>query len=136
MGSDEHGKHSDLTRKIIGLFYETYNVLGYGFLEKVYENTLVRKLRRAGFAVRQQAPLAVYFEGDVVGEFFADIVVEDKVILELKSVEQLANAHSAQLLNYLRATDCEVGLLLNFGPQPQVVRKVMDNARKPHHRNR
>lgn len=129
-------KHGDLTQQIIGVFYEVYNALGFGFLENVYENALVYKLRQAGFHVVQQAPLSVHFEDIVVGEYFADVVVDDKVILELKAVEQLTDAHCRQLYNYLRATDCEVGLLLNFGPEAEFRRVILENERKPHRKNR
>ena len=123
-------KHGDLTKQIIGIFYDVYNVLGYGFLEKVYENALAIRLREAGFDVTQQQPIAVTFDGQVVGEYFADLVVNDLVILELKAVKELGEAHEAQLINYLHATPYEVGLLLNFGPKAQVVRKAYDNRRK------
>ena len=123
-------KHGDLTKQIIGIFYDVYNVLGYGFLEKVYENALAIRLRKAGFTVAQQQPITVYFDGQVVGEYFADLVVNDLVILELKAVKELTEAHEAQLVNYLKATPYEVGLLLNFGLEPQVVRKAYDNRRK------
>ena len=124
-------KHNALTKQIIGIFYEVYNILGYGFLESVYENALALRLREAGFTVAQQAPIKVYFDGVVVGEYYADLVVNDLGILELKAVKELADAHEAQLLNYLKATPHEVGLLLNFGPKPQIVRKAYDNSRKP-----
>ncbi len=123
-------KHGDLTRQIIGVFYDVYRVLGYGFLEKVYENALAIRLRKAGFTVVQQQPIRVYFDGEVVGEYFADLVVNGLVIVEVKAVQKLAPEHEAQLLNYLKATCYEVGLLLNFGPRPQVVRKAYDNRRK------
>ncbi len=127
-------RHGDLTGKIIGLFYEVYNTLGYGFLESVYENALAHKLRQAGMAVTQQAPLRVHYEGIIVGEFFADIIVDNIVILELKTVERLDPAHHSQLHNYLRATECEIGLLLNFGPAAEVKRIILDNSRKPYQR--
>lgn len=130
MNTDKAPKHGDLTRKIIGVFYGVYNELGYGFLEKVYENALIIRLRKAGLRAVQQQPIKVLFDGEVVGEYFADIVVNDAVIVELKAAAQLAGEHHAQLLNYLKATPYEVGLLLNFGPKPQIVRKVFDNPRK------
>lgn len=123
-------KHSDLTQQIIGIFYEVYNILGYGFLEKVYENALALRLRKAGRKVTQQQPITVHFDNHVIGEYCADIVVDDIIIIELKAVTQLAPEHHAQLLNYLKATQYEVGLLLNFGPKPQVARKAYDNNRK------
>ena len=127
-------RHGDLTGEIIRGFYEVYNTLGYGFLESVYENALVYKLRQAGLQVSQQAPLRVHFENVIVGEFFADLVVADTVIVELKTVDKLAAAHRRQLQNYLRATRCEVGLLLNFGPEAEIKRVILDNTRKPFRR--
>ncbi len=124
------GKHADLTEKIIGAFYRVYNTLGYGFSEKAYENALAIELRKLGLKVEQQARIVVYYEGEVVGEYQADLVVNDVVIVELKAVRQLADEHEAQLLNYLKATPIEVGLLLNFGPKAEIKRKVYDNERK------
>ncbi|MGB0383211.1 MAG: GxxExxY protein [Ardenticatenaceae bacterium] len=125
-------KHSQLTGQIINIFYMVYNLLGgYGFLEKVYENALALRLQQAGFMVRQQYPIKVYLDGVAIGEYFADLVVNDLVIIELKSVQALIEEHEIQLLNYLKATKYEVGLLLNFGPNPEVRRKVYDNSRKP-----
>ncbi len=124
------GKHSDLTEKIIGAFYQVYSQLGYGFSEKVYENALALLLKKLGFKAEQQKPILVYFDGQMVGEYYADILVNDVVMLELKACKNLLEEHEAQLLNYLKATSCEVGLLLNFGPKPQVTRKVFDNYRK------
>jgi GxxExxY protein len=123
-------KHSELTQKIVGIFFDVYRTLGYGFLEKVYQNALAIRLRKAGFEVVQHRPIQVCFDGEIVGEYVADLVVDDTVILELKTVKELLDEHHAQLLNYLKATAHEVGLLLNFGPKPQVVRKAYDNARK------
>jgi GxxExxY protein len=122
--------HSELTDRIIKAFYKVYNTLGYGFLEKVYENSLALELRRLGLRVEQQQPVDVFYEGDMVGEYFADLTVEDVVILELKAAEALHESHEAQLVNYLRATEMEVGLLLNFGPKPQFKRKVFMNDNK------
>ena len=123
-------KHSDLTKQIIGIFYDVYNILGYGFLEKVYENSLAIRLQKAGFTVAQQQPIKVYFDGQVVGEYFADLVVNDLIIIEVKAVHKLAQEHEAQPINYLKATRYEFGLLLNFGPEPLVVRKAYDNRCK------
>ncbi len=111
-------KHKDLTDKIINAFYKVYNTLGYGFLEKVYENAMAHQLRKRGFKVVQQAPIHVHYDGVIVGEYFADLLVNDGVILELKSVEAILDEHKAQLLNYLKATDKNVGLAFNFSPQP------------------
>lgn len=124
------GKHSDLTEKIIGAFYQVYNALGYGFSEKVYENALVIELKRLGLKLEQQAPVKVYYDGQIVGEYIADLVVEGEVLLELKSIRLLTDENEAQLLCYLKATCIEVGLLFNFGPKPQFARKVFDNQLK------
>ena len=126
----EQYKYKAITDLILKAFYKVYNTLGYGFLEKVYENAMVLELRKMGLKVVSQAPIQVFYEGEVVGEYSADLLVEDAVIVELKAVRALAAEHEAQLLNYLKATRYEVGLLLNFGPKPQVKRKVYDNERK------
>jgi GxxExxY protein len=124
-------KHSEITDKILHAFYKVvYPQLGYGFLEKVYENALAIALATMGLKVQQQAKITVYFQDQAVGEYFADLVVEGVVIVELKAVSRLLAEHEAQLLNYLRATPYEVGLLLNFGPKPQFIRKAFDNPRK------
>jgi GxxExxY protein len=120
-------KHSDLTDLIIKAFYNVYNLLGYGFLEKVYENAILIELESLGLFVKRQVPIKVYFKEQEIGNYFADIVVNDVVIIELKAAEVLVEAHEAQLTNYLRATNIEVGLLLNFGKQPQIKRKVFTN---------
>jgi len=131
MNADEHGyKHEELTGKIIKTFYDVYNELGYGFLEAAYEKAMVIALRAAGMQAEPQKAIEVWFRGDRVGEFAADIVVESLVLLELKAARALDPSHEAQLLNYLRATNVEVGLLLNFGPKPQIKRFVFDNDRK------
>lgn len=124
-------KHEKLTEAIIGAFYAVYHVLGYGFLEKVYENALAFELRQRGFKVEQQKPIRVYYKQQLVGEYFADLVVNGLVILELKATRALGKEHEAQLLNYLKATPYEVGLLLNFGPKSKIIRKVYDNELKP-----
>ena len=123
--------HSDVTELIIKVFYHVYNTLVYGFLEKVYENALRLTLDKWGLSVGQQVPIKVYFEGQQVGDYFADLIVAGRVIIEVKADEALHPAHEAQLVNYLRATDVEVGLLLNFGPKPEFRRKVFSNERKP-----
>jgi GxxExxY protein len=123
-------KHEEITDAILKAFYKVYNTLGYGFLERVYENALTVELRKQGLKVEQQVPIKVHYEGVVVGEYFADVLVEDKVIVETKSAETLIGEHEAQLLNYLRGTEMEVGLVLNFGPKPEFRRKAYDNARK------
>jgi GxxExxY protein len=107
--------YKDLSYKIVGLAMQVYNKLGYGFLEKVYENALMVLFQREGIQAKQQAPIAVYFEGEAVGDYYADILVEDKIILELKSVEEIINAHRSQALNYLKATRLPLAIILNFG---------------------
>lgn len=123
-------KHTDITELIIKAFYQVYNTLGYGFLEKVYVNALAIELRRLGLEVTQEVRIVVYYAGEVVGEYFADLVVAGAVIVEVKAAKSLLEEHEAQLLNYLKATPYEVGLLLNFGPKPEVRRKAFDNSRK------
>lgn len=124
------GKHSDLTERIIGAFFEVYNELGYGFSENVYENALSLQLIYQGLKVEHQKPVKVYYLGQVIGQYLVDMLINDAVILELKAVRQVLEEHEAQLLNYLKATQYEVGLLLNFGPKAQYIRKVYDNNRK------
>jgi GxxExxY protein len=123
-------KHQELTRKIIGVFYEVYNELGHGFLESVYEAAMLIASREAGLKAETQVPIAVYFRGNRVGDFRADLMVENAVLLELKAARALDSSHEAQLLNYLRATQIEVGLLLNFGIKPEFKRLAFDNERK------
>ena len=115
---------------VIAAFYEVYNELGYGFLERVYENALMMELWDRGLKVERQKRILVHYKGEVVGEHFLDIVVENCVICELKAVRELAHEHEAQIINYLKATEIELGLLLNFGPKPKVKRKLFDNHRK------
>jgi GxxExxY protein len=124
------GKHADVTEKIIQAFYKAYNVLGYGFSEKVCQNALVIELLMLGLRVECQKQIPVYYAGQLVGEYFADVLVNGAVLLELKAAQRLLNEHEAQLLNYLKATPVEVGLLLNFGPSPTFKRKVYDNDHK------
>jgi GxxExxY protein len=123
-------KHRELTDQIIGTFYEVYNELGFGFLESVYEEAMLIALNEKGLKVDQQVPIPVWFRTRNIGIFAADLVVEDIVILELKAVRSLDEAHKAQLLNYLRATEIEIGLLLNFGQSPEFKRLAFDNQRK------
>jgi GxxExxY protein len=124
--------HEDLTGRIIKAFYKVYNHLGYGFLEKVYLNALFFELKNQGFDCKTQYKIDVYYFNNIVGEYFADILVENKVILELKAVESLCEAHECQLQNYLRATNIEIGLLFNFGEKPEYKRKIFMNDRKLH----
>jgi len=107
--------YKELSYKIVGLAMEVYNELGYGFLEKVYENSMMVLFERERIPVRQQAGVPVYFEQRVVGEYVADIIVEDKVIIEIKSASGIADAHRAQVLNYLKATNMRLGIIINFG---------------------
>jgi GxxExxY protein len=123
-------KHAELTDRIIASFYNVYNKLGYGFLEKVYENSLTVELSSQGLSVQQQRPITVYYAGVMVGEYYADLVVNDLIIVEVKAVKILAEEHEAQLLNYLKATSYEVGLLLNFGPKAEFKRRSYENGRK------
>lgn len=122
--------HEELTAQIIAGFYAVYNTLGPGFLEKVFENALTFELQQRRMSVRQQIPVCVYYQGEVVGEYFADMLVNDLIIIEIKAVESIIKAHEYQLVNYLKATTMEVGLLLNFGPKADYRRKVFSNARK------
>lgn len=122
--------HQEVTEKIIGVYYKVYNTLGYGFLEKVYHNAMIIALRKEGFKVESRVKIDVYYEGEEVGEYYADLVVDELVILELKAGETLCEEHEAQLTNYLRATDKEVGLLFNFGKAPQFKRKAFSNINK------
>ena len=123
-------KHGDLTEKVIGVFFDVYNELGFGFLESVYHRALLIAIAEAGLKAETSVALPVFFRGHVVGEFVADILVESVVILELKAADALVSPHDSQLLNYLKATDCEVGLLLNFGPKPKFKRLAFANERK------
>lgn len=116
--------YQPVTEMIIGSYYKVYNSLGFGFLEKVYENAMVMELVEQGFLIGQQQCITVYYKGAVVGDYVADIVVNDKIILEMKAAESLRDEHVAQLTNYLKATDMEVGLLFNFGRKPEFRRVV------------
>jgi GxxExxY protein len=120
-------KHKELTAKIIDCAYKVHRELGFGFLESVYQNAFMIELTKAGLQCEQEKRIQVRYDGRVVGDFVADIVVEDKVIIELKSVSQVHPAHAAQLVNYLKATGMEVGLLINFGEQVEIKRKVLDH---------
>jgi GxxExxY protein len=122
--------HRNLTEKIIGVFYDVYNELGHGFLESVYEEAMSIALTQAGLRVERQVPLRVWFRGQPIGDFRADLIVERAVILELKAASGIDPAHEAQLLHYLRSTEIEVGLLLNFGASPQFKRMVFENSKK------
>jgi len=121
---------NELTYKVIKCFYKVYNTLGYGFLEKVYERALSIELNKMGLKVEIQKPIKVYYDNQIIGEYFADIMVNDIVIVELKAVEILCEQHELQLINYLKATDIEFGLLLNFGKKPELRRKLCANNLK------
>lgn len=123
-------KHKDLSEKIIKAFYTVYNTLGYGFLEKVYRNAMTIEIQKLGLNVVPESKITVYYQNQIVGEYFADLVVEDTIIVELKATSTLSEDHKAQLLNYLKATSYEVGLLFNFGPKAEFARKAYDNNRK------
>ena len=119
--------NKDITDKVLKSFYQVYNKLGYGFLEKVYENALIIELRKNGLLSTQQQKIDVFYSEVKVGDYYADIIVENKVIIEVKAMETLREEHEYQLLNYLRATKIEVGLLLNFGKNPEFKRKIFTN---------
>lgn len=123
-------KHSELTENIIGVFYDVYNELGYGFLESTYAEAMMVALADAGLNASREVSIPVWFRGRKIGQYFADLMVSGIVLLELKSSRVLEKAHEAQLLDYLRATEIEVGLLLNFGQRPQFRRLLFDNERK------
>ena len=126
-------KHGELTEEIISAFYHVYHTLGYGFLERVYENALAIELRKRGHVVTQQAPITIMYSGQPVGEYYADILVDGLVIVEMKALDGIVPEHQAQLLNYLRGSNIDVGLLLNAGPKPEIKRKIYDTARLKTH---
>ena len=131
MSSDfQDCKSKEHTDRIIRAFYNVYNSLGYGFLEKIYEKAMVIELEKFEINTVPQSSIKVYYDKKLVGEYYADLLVENEVIVEIKAVRNLSIEHEAQLLNYLKATDKEVGLLLNFGAHPEIRRKVYDNFRK------
>ena len=123
-------KHAGLTDKVIGVFYDVYNELGYGFLESTYAEAMVMALEDAGLTAEREVSVPVWFRGRKAGQYFADLLVEGTVLLELKTARSHDSSHEAQLLHYLRATEIEVGLLLNFGVRPQFRRLLFDNPRK------
>lgn len=123
-------KHVELTERLIGTFFEVYNELGYGFVESVYEKAFIIMLEAQAIPYQQQCPMAVNFRGHFVGEFRTDLIVDLSVVVELKAVQKIDLSHEKQLLNYLKATDLEVGLLFNFGPQAQIRRLAFDNQKK------
>jgi GxxExxY protein len=123
-------KHKFITEKVLKAYYNVYNSLGFGFLEKVYEKALIIELGELGLEVEPQKQINVYYKHKLVGNYFADIIVEEKVILELKATEFLLSSHSSQLYNYLKSTEIEVGLILNFGEKPEFKRIVFSNDKK------
>jgi GxxExxY protein len=122
--------HQELTKSIIGIYYDVYNELGYGFLEKVYHRDMIIELNKNGYEVEHEKKIEVFYKNEVVGIYIPDLIINKAVILELKCVEYLIEAHENQLINYLKATDCEVGLVLNFGKDPQFRRKIFTNDLK------
>lgn len=122
-------KHTELTDKIIKANYKVYNTLGYGFLEKVYENAMFIELKKMNLFVQKQKNISVFYESEEVGDYYADLIVDEKVIVELKAAEGLCEEHECQLINYLKATEIEVGLLFNFGKQPELRRKIFSNKK-------
>ncbi len=126
----ESYKHTKITEQIIKAYYTVYNTLGYGFLEKVYENAMVIELHKLGLEVKKQQNIKVFYDNQEVDDYYSDLMVEGKVIVELKAAKNLCEEHEAQLLNYLKATDIEVGLLLNFGKEAQLKRKVFSKEYK------
>lgn len=124
--------HQELTKSIIGIYYDVYNELGYGFLEKVYHKAMLIELYKRGYDIDSEKKINVYYKNEIVGEYVPDIIINKSVIVELKCVEYLIETHENQLLNYLKATKCEVGLILNFGKDPQFIRKIFTNDLKKH----
>ena len=122
--------HKELSESILKVFYDVYNELGYGFLEKVYQNAMYLELKSLGFKVEPQRQIKVYYKNEVVGDFFADLLINDVIILELKACDSLVKSHYVQTLNYLKATNIEIGLLLNFGERPEIKRLIFTNNRK------
>ncbi|MBX3052882.1 MAG: GxxExxY protein [Caldilineaceae bacterium] len=125
-------QQAELTDQIINVYYTVYNALGYGFLEKVYETAMLQEFERRGLQVEQQRNIEVYFSGKLVGDYYADLVVENRVILEIKAAEIMHDSFVAQLQNYLRATSCEIGFVFNFGKKPEFERRMFSNRRKIH----
>jgi GxxExxY protein len=127
--------HQPITNTILKVYYEVYNELGHGFLEKVYQNAMYFELKARGLKVESQKEIKVYFKQQLVGEYYSDLIVENKVIIELKATEVLMNAHVAQTINYLKATPIEIGILLNFGSEPEFKRLIYTNNKKSNLKN-
>lgn len=123
-------KYTEITERIIEAFYKVYNILGYGFLERVYLNALNIELVSMGFKVEKETKISVFYFGQNVGDYYADLIIDNVVAIELKAIEVLTEPNEIQLVNYLKATNIEVGLLLNFGKKPQIKRKIFDNDKK------
>ena len=128
--ADENYKHSEITDQIIKAFYSVYNTLGYGFLEKVYENAMLIELKKMGLNAIAQHPVKVYYDNQQISVYFADLLVENCVIVELKTADGIATENEAQLVNYLKATEIEVGLVMNFGKKAQFKKKAFSNEYK------
>ncbi len=126
----ENMKHEEITDKVIKIFYKVYNTLGYGFLEKVYEKAMIIEFNKMDLKYENQYPIKVYYEGNIIGDYIADFIIEDVIIIEIKAIRELLDQNINQLLNYLTSTDKEVGLLLNYGKQPEVKRKIYNNELK------
>ncbi|KLT69483.1 MULTISPECIES: GxxExxY protein [unclassified Flavobacterium] len=122
--------HGEVSKPILSVFYDVYNELGYGFLEKVYQNAMYLELKSQGYEVEAQKQIKVYYKNQIVGEYYADLIIEGSIIVELKACECLLSSHISQLLNYLRCTRIEVGLVLNFGETPDFKRLIYTNNRK------
>ena len=122
--------HEEITEKIIKSYFKVYNTLGYGFLEKVYENALAIELRKKGLEVKCQYPISVLYESEIVGEYFADLIVNNIVVIELKATKEISEDNECQLINYLKATNIELGLLMNFGKEAEYKRKIFMNKFK------
>ena len=122
--------HADITRRVLVTFFDVYNELGAGFLESIYQGALVRALSAGQLHVDREVPIDVFFRHEVIGRYYADLVVENRVVVEIKAMRAIIPEHRAQLLHYLRSTAMEVGLLLNFGPRPQFQRLVYSNQLK------
>lgn len=123
-------QHKEMTAEIINSFYKVFNTLRYGFLEKVYENALSIELKKKGFTCEKQKPITVFYDNEIVGEYYADLLINNEIIIELKACETLMLEHEIQIVNYLKATKMEVGLLLNFGKTPEIKRKIYSNEFK------
>ncbi|NLE62519.1 MAG: GxxExxY protein [Bacteroidales bacterium] len=122
--------HKELTDEIIKCYYIVYNKLGYGFLEKVYEKAMIIELTKKNLRVECQKSIEVYYDNNIIGNYYADLIVENKVIIELKACEYLREEHKLQMINYLKATTIEIGLLMNFGKEPEFSRKIFSNKNK------